>query len=121
MQQLRVQDVSDQGILVVPSPADYDSVSANWVEAEYRIPGQIEGALVGFWRGEPGSVSFDSWPYTEVCVVVSGRVGVESAEGELREYTGGQAFVVPRGFRGTWHTFEPTTKYFVGIDAAYTA
>ncbi|WP_019546034.1 cupin domain-containing protein [Streptomyces sulphureus] len=105
----------DTGRAVVPDPADYDHVGDGWSETEYRAVELADDSLGGLWEGEPGRVSFDSWPYTEFCVLVSGRVAVIDAAGGRREFGAGEAFVVPRGFCGTWETVEPSVKYFVAM------
>lgn len=104
------------GERVVPDPESYDAGRSDvWVEAEYRATLADTDALVGAWEGEPGWVSFDEWPYHEVCVVLSGRVAIEDETGARAEFGAGEAFVVHAGFRGTWHTVESTRKIFVGI------
>lgn len=104
------------GERVVPDLDSYDAGrSEHWVEAEYRAALPATDALVGAWEGEPGWVAFDEWPYHEVCVVLSGRVAIEDETGARAEFGAGEAFVVPAGFRGTWHTVESTRKIFVGI------
>lgn len=104
------------GERVIPDLASYDAGRSEvWVEAEYRATLPATDALVGAWEGEPGWVSFDSWPYHEVCVVLSGRVAIEDESGARADFEAGEAFVVPAGFRGTWHTIESTRKIFVGI------
>jgi uncharacterized cupin superfamily protein len=103
------------GTKVVPALADYDAVSPGWSEAEYRARLADTASVAGFWEGEPGSVAFDSWPYNEVCVILSGRVAVEAEDGEYLEFSAGEAFTVPAGFRGVWHTLERTEKIFVGV------
>ncbi|MEV7431408.1 cupin domain-containing protein [Nocardioides sp. NPDC092400] len=100
---------------VVPDPAGYDRVTGEWAEAEYRAVEIADDSLGGLWEGEPGEVFFESWPYTEFCVVISGRVAVRDDAGARREFGPGEAFVVPRGFRGTWETLEPSVKYFVAM------
>lgn len=100
---------------VVPDPAGYDSVSEGWAETEYRAVEIADDSLGGLWEGEPGRVEFESWPYTEFCVMISGRVAVIDAVGGRREFVAGDAFVVPRGFRGTWETVESSVKYFVAM------
>ena len=110
-----VRTVDRTGIQVVPDPADYDRVSDGWSEKEYRAIELAEDSLGGLWEGQPGSVFFESWPYTEFCVMISGRVAVIDADGARREFGAGEAFVVPRGFRGTWETVEPSVKYFVAM------
>jgi len=118
----RVQRLAKgQGTRVVPDPADYDSgMSEGWQEAEHRAALPDTASLAGFWEGEPGWVAFDSWPYHEVCVILRGRVAIEDEAGARLEFGAGEAFVVPAGFRGVWHTLEPTEKIFVGVvpDAA---
>lgn len=104
------------GRQVVPDLADYDGVSNGWSEAEYRAQLVDTRSVAGFWEGEPGWVAFDSWPYNEVCVIVSGRVAIEDSDGILLEFGTGDAFTVPAGFRGVWHTLEPTKKIFVGVE-----
>lgn len=110
-----VQQISKSGTRSVPDLADYTAFSEAWREAEYRIDPVPNEPIVGFWEGEPGWVEFDAWPYTEICVIVSGRVAIEDEHGARREFTEGEAFVVPEGFKGRWHTVEPTTKYFIGV------
>lgn len=100
---------------VVPDSADYDAVSEGWREVEYRAVELADDSLGGLWEGEVGHVSFDSWPYTEFCVILVGRVALVDRAGGRREFRAGDAFVVPRGFSGTWETLEPSRKYFVAM------
>ena len=102
------------GLTVSPALSDYDDASEGWTESEHRaeIPGDH---VVGFWTGEPGWVRIDDWPYTEVCVILSGSVEIEDHQGQVRPYGQGESFVIPRGFRGIWRTVEPCEKVFVGI------
>ena len=88
------------GTRVIPPLGDYDDSSAGWTEAEHRarVPGS--DSVVGFWEGEPGWVRIDDWPYTEVCVILSGQVAIEDADGGRRSFGAGESFVVPRGFQG---------------------
>jgi uncharacterized cupin superfamily protein len=100
----------------VPPLSDYAQASPDWTEAEYRFfDEQSERVVVGFWTGEPGEVELSPWPYTEVCSILSGRVAVRSREGEQTEFAAGTAFLIPKGFDGTWITLETTTKLFVAI------
>lgn len=116
---LNINDVTlvtaDPARAHVPDPSDYTTMTGGWSETEYRAVEIAEDSLGGFWVGEPGSVSFDEWPYTEFCVVVEGRVAIVDHDGRRREFGAGEAFVVPKGFRGTWETVEPSRKYFVAM------
>ena len=99
----------------IPSLRDYDSVSKGWAEQEFRVDFHTTAAEGGYWTGQAGFVSFDSWPYSELCVIVSGRVAVEDHTGNTVTFGSGDSFLIPQGFSGTWHTLEPTAKVFVGI------
>jgi uncharacterized cupin superfamily protein len=110
-----VKEISKSGEGLVPDLSDYSAASEGWAEAEYRADASASTPIVGFWEGKPGWVAFDAWPYTEICVIIRGRVAIEDEHGDRREFADGSAFIVPQGFRGRWHTLEPTTKYFVGV------
>jgi uncharacterized cupin superfamily protein len=100
----------------VPSVSDYQAVSPNWSETEYRhYEAPSTNVVVGFWTGAPGKVTLNPWPYTEVCSILSGRVAVRDRQGGQVEFGAGQAFMVPKGFVGDWITLEPASKLFVAI------
>lgn len=44
--------------------------------------------------------------------MISGRVALVDLHGGRAEFGPGQVFYVPRGFRGTWITIEPSRKFF---------
>ena len=48
----------------------------------------------------------------EYCVIIEGRVRIESVNGEKHELRAGDAFVVPAGFEGTWEVIEPCKKWY---------
>lgn len=100
-----------------PSLGGYDGVSEGWREWEHRAQLPRPGVIAGYWTGEPGWVEFISWPYNELCVILTGRVALEDSAGGRREFAAGESFLVPEGFRGRWVTVEPTTKIFVGVES----
>jgi uncharacterized protein len=54
----------------------------------------------------------------ELCVMTSGRVVLESADGAERSSFGpGDAFVVPAGFTGTWEVIEDCSKIYAIFEA----
>jgi uncharacterized cupin superfamily protein len=65
----------------------------------------------GIWTSSAGK-----WRvrYTEheFCVLIEGRIRVESAGGEKHELRAGDAFVVPAGFEGIWEVIEPCKKWY---------
>jgi uncharacterized cupin superfamily protein len=72
-----------------PPASDYDSVSEDRDKAEYRCFNAGNGSFGGYWKGSLGSVSFESWPYGELCAIVSGRVAVEDLDSARREFGAG--------------------------------
>jgi uncharacterized protein len=48
----------------------------------------------------------------ELCVMISGSVVLESANGERCAFGPGDAFVVPAGFVGTWEVIEDCSKIY---------
>jgi uncharacterized cupin superfamily protein len=65
----------------------------------------------GIWTSTSGK-----WRvrYTEheFCVLIEGRVRIESVSGERLDLRAGDAFVVPAGFEGSWEVTEPCKKWF---------
>jgi uncharacterized protein len=65
----------------------------------------------GLWTSTTGK-----WRvrYTEheFCVLIEGRVRIESVTGEKHEMRAGDAFVVPAGFEGIWEVIEPCKKWY---------
>jgi uncharacterized cupin superfamily protein len=100
---------------LVPDPDSYDERSDDWQEIEHRTVDLAEDSLGGLWEGTAGSVYFESWPYTEFCVMIEGHVAVIDSDNQRKDFRAGDAFVVPKGFRGTWTTVEPSRKYFVAM------
>lgn len=98
-----------------PDPASYGQASADWCETEYRVNFHNQSVEGGYWTGSAGNISFESWPYRELCVILRGRVAIEDSTGQIREFGAGESFVIPQGFRGTWHTLEDTEKVFMGV------
>ncbi|MDK9695674.1 MAG: cupin domain-containing protein [Siculibacillus sp.] len=69
------------------------------------------GFYTGVWQSEVGAwrVAYDE---DELCVILVGRVRLTEDGGAPREFGPGEAFVVPRGFRGVWETVEPLRKIY---------
>ncbi|GHE66284.1 cupin domain-containing protein [Streptomyces capitiformicae] len=103
------------GERVVPVWGEGDA-SPDWRETEWRGFGRDEEhPFAGAWEGEPGTLRLESYPYDEVCVMLSGRVALIDTSGKRREFAAGEAFFVPRGFSGVWETVEPASKIFVAL------
>lgn len=66
----------------------------------------------GVWQCTTGIVAMEDWPYDEFCVLLSGRVVITPRGGVPQEYGKGDAFLIPRGFTGTWDVRETIRKYY---------
>ncbi len=72
-----------------------------------------DGTVVaGTWTSTPGR-----WhAFTdrdEFCMILSGHVRLIDEAGNAKTFRGGDAFMIPNGFRGYWDVIETTTKHFV--------
>ena len=101
----------------IPPLDDYQNPTPNWTEAEYRCwtADSAANPAVGYWKGEPGEVSFESWPYTEVCSILMGSVALRDSKGKVIVFGCGEGFIVPKGWCGSWLTLEPSEKIFVAL------
>jgi uncharacterized cupin superfamily protein len=66
----------------------------------------------GFWSSQPYKAAID-YGEDEFCYILEGRVRLTDAAGKVEEYKTGDAFVIPKGFRGVWETVEAVKKFYV--------
>ena len=80
-----------------------------------RVSNQYADETQQFFCGMWSSTS-GKWRirYTEheFCVLIEGRVRLESTSGDKYDFRAGDAFVVPAGFEGTWEVVEPCKKWY---------
>ena len=65
----------------------------------------------GLWTSTAGKWRVRYTEY-EFCVLIEGRVRLESISGEKQEMRAGDAFVVPAGYEGIWEVAEPCKKWY---------
>ena len=99
--QRRLADLPDR---VVDGDPHHD------IQNHFQSP---DGKLTaGTWTSTPGK-----WhafiDRDEFCMILSGHVRLIDEAGNAKEYRGGDAFLIPNGFRGYWDVIETTTKHFV--------
>jgi uncharacterized cupin superfamily protein len=70
-----------------------------------------EQFFAGRWSSTPGTWRV-RYTESELCVMTAGRVIIRSDDGAQYEFGPGDAFVIPRGFSGTWTVLEPCTKIY---------
>jgi uncharacterized cupin superfamily protein len=67
----------------------------------------------GIWQAEPGTYQMKNYPSHEFCYVLEGFVIITDLDRNKEEYGVGAAFVIPKGFSGTWEMPEGMKKYYV--------
>jgi uncharacterized protein len=70
----------------------------------------------GVWASEPGSWRI-RYTEHEFCYLLEGRVRLTADSGEVREFSAGDAFVIPAGFEGTWETLTACRKHYAIFEA----
>ncbi|MFN5998106.1 MAG: cupin domain-containing protein [Paracoccaceae bacterium] len=88
------------------TPIGADHVYFDRANPKYRM---------GIWRSQPYTEFYDSYAADEFMVVLDGEVTLE-AEGFSETYRKGDAFFVPKGFKGYWRQTQPMLKYYVIIE-----
>ena len=62
-----------------------------------------EEVVVEVYEAEPAKLKIDEpWPYDEFIYVLSGKLVLTDARGEVTQFVAGDSLVVPKGFLGTW-------------------
>jgi len=65
----------------------------------------------GVWTSSKGSWNV-KYGEDEFIVLLAGVVKLTPTGGKAKTYKAGDAFVIPKGFVGTWETVEPIRKYY---------
>jgi uncharacterized cupin superfamily protein len=72
--------------------------------------------FAGVWHSETGKWKI-AYTEEEYCRILDGTSIITDAAGTAVTVTAGDAFVIPRGFAGTWEVVSPTRKTFVVYEA----
>ncbi len=73
------------------------------------------GIRAGLWRADAYTEFYEEYPCDEFMYIIEGSVTLENDDFS-ETYSKGDAFLVPKGFRGFWRQTEPMLKYYVMID-----
>ncbi|WP_246792092.1 cupin domain-containing protein [Burkholderia perseverans] len=88
-------------------------------ECDWRASaGNSRGYVAGWWEGKVGSVEFPATESDEAVWLVEGRVALTDVEGNRREFSAGQGYLLPAGFAGRWETIEDAKKFYVLLEQA---
>ena len=66
---------------------------------------------VGVWACDAGTLAIADLALDEACYLLEGEVIISDNQGNTERFAAGDAFVLKRGFVGTWHMPRPIVKY----------
>jgi uncharacterized protein len=66
---------------------------------------------VGVWACDAGTLEIRDLALDEACYLIAGEVIISDAHGNSERFIAGEAFLLERGFVGTWHMPRPILKY----------
>ena len=72
---------------------------------------QRENFSCGIWSSTSGKWHVH-YQEDEFCYLITGEVILTDATGHSETLHGGDAFVIPAGFEGTWETVEDAQKFY---------
>ncbi|MCW2395764.1 MULTISPECIES: cupin domain-containing protein [unclassified Sphingobium] len=93
-------DASDTPIAGATQPRAYTA---------YRDPSNVFTA--GVWACDAGTLEIEDLAIDEACYLIEGEVTVTDRYGNSETYKAGEAFLLHRGFSGTWHMPRAILKY----------
>src|SRR5260221_12493610 len=65
--------------------------------------------FAGVWESAPGKWAVN-YTEEEFCTFLTGKAILTGQVGTSETFVTGDAFIIPRGFKGTWETIEPVNK-----------
>lgn len=72
--------------------------------------------FAGIWESTPGKWTVN-YVEEEFCAILAGKVVLTAEDGTAETFVKGDAFIIPRGFIGTWETIEAVKKWYVIYEA----
>ena len=93
-------DASDTPVVGAAQPRSYTA---------YTDPSGV--FTVGVWACDAGTLSIKDLAIDEACYLIKGEVIITDAHDHSERFYAGDAFLLMRGFVGTWHMPGPILKY----------
>ena len=93
-------DSSDTAVAGARHPAGYTA---------YTDPAGVFTA--GVWACDAGTLEISDLAIDEACYLIEGEVIITDQHGNTERFVAGEAFLLHRGFVGTWHMPVPIRKY----------
>jgi len=71
---------------------------------------------VGVWQCTPCTEITRDYPYDQLCFVLEGTTTITDESGHTETYKPGDAFVIPRGFNGSFKMTGNFKNYFITVE-----
>ncbi|TDJ56159.1 MAG: DUF861 domain-containing protein [Gemmatimonadetes bacterium] len=71
---------------------------------------------VGVWQCTPCTEEARDYPFDQCCFVLEGTMTITDQSGHTGTYTPGDAFVIPRGFNGSFKMTGDFKNYFITVE-----
>ena len=95
-----IHDASDTALQGALRPHAYTA---------YRDPSGVFTA--GVWACDAGTLKIENLAIDEACYLIEGEVIITDRHGNSERFVAGEAFLLKRGFVGTWHMPCPILKF----------
>ncbi len=111
---LRIDAKGPEGAGLPPVPHDASDTpiegAANPVAyTAYTDPSGVFTA--GVWACDAGTIAIEDLAIDEACYLIEGEVIITDRHGNTDSFKAGEAFLLVRGFTGTWRMPGPILKY----------
>ena len=70
----------------------------------------------GVWECTPCTEQIRNYPYDQCCFVLEGTLTIMDESGHAETFGPGEAFMIPRGFNGSWRMTERYRNFFVTVE-----
>ena len=71
---------------------------------------------VGVWECTPCTEEVLDYPFDQCCFVLDGTMTITDQSGHTETYTAGDAYVIPRGFKGHFKMTGHYKNYFITVE-----
>src|ERR1700753_539263 len=92
-----------------PSDTAFEGAGDPRAYTAYMDPSGVFTA--GVWACDAGTLKIEDLAIDEACYLIEGGVVITDSHGNSERFVAGEAFVLHRGFVGTWHMPVPIKKY----------
>ena len=117
---IRAVDLTDAGAHAQMAHSRQMVMSAPHVASPKELENLIidrasEEVRVGTWKCEPYTDDIVDYEYDEFMYIVAGTVELIYPDGTMDTFGPGQAFLLPKGFSGTWRQPDTVIKFMTMV------